>query len=103
MFGPELDRLHEVSYRGDGAAADPQVIETSEGAFDEVAPRRRRRSEVQVPPGVFRIGKPASDRRCLVGGEVVEHGVDLEVTRHMEVDEVEVAQHVDGPLPCLQS
>ena len=48
------------------------------------------------------MGQPVGHRWRLVGGEVVEHHVDLEVLGHVQVDQLEEGQHVLGRVACLR-
>ena len=62
------------------AALDLLVGEQREPALDLVEPGGAGRREMQVIARVS--GEPGFDRRCLVGGVIVEHQMDVEIGRH---------------------
>ena len=49
-----------------------------------------------MPLGACSMRDAHSNRVGLVGGEVVEHDMDLEVRWHVEVGQLEEGEHVDG-------
>ena len=65
----------------------------SEPALNLVDPGRVGRREVQVESGMPE--QPALRRRRLVGAEVVEDEVDLEISRHLSIDAVEELPELD--------
>ena len=84
MLDPLPDVLLE---RGDayvGTTLDLLRGELAEPTFHHVEPRSRGGREVQVEPGMAE--QPTLDLGRLVGGVVVEHEVDGEVSRHLLVD-----------------
>ena len=101
VLGPRLDRFGELRHGVEHATTVPTFGELFEPPLDEVAPRRRRRGEVQMPAGTLRIGEPVGDWWGLVGREAVEHDVELKVFWHVEVDELEEPQHVGGLVTLL--
>ena len=64
-------------------SAQPPVGEQREPALDQVEPPRAGGREVQVPAGLGRMGQPVGDLGRHVGGEVVEHHVDVEAAGHL--------------------
>ena len=89
VLGPDLDGLDEMRDRGEDSSAEPSLSELVEPALDEIQPGRTRGCEVQMPTCALRIRQPLGHRRCLVGREVVEHDVDVEVPSNVQVDELE--------------
>ena len=86
VLGPRLDGLDQVRGRGEDALSKSSFGQFVERAFDEVQPRRRGGREVQVPTCPLGVSQPFGHRRCLVGREVVEHHVKIEVLGDVEVD-----------------
>ena len=71
---PCFDGGDKVIDRAEDATSESALGEKRELPFDEVQPRR--------------------DRLDPVGGEVVEHDIDLEVPWHVEVEQLEEGEHV---------
>jgi len=76
------DRVAEVLDAHEAAAAWPTLGEFAEPAFGEVQPGAGGRGVVKVPAPLAGPLEPADDDGCFVGGEVLEHDVDLQITRH---------------------
>jgi hypothetical protein len=70
-----LDGGDEVGHGRKAAAAQRLAGEDREERLDQVQPRARGRGDVQGDPRV--AGQPGAHRRVLVGGQVVDHHVQL--------------------------
>jgi hypothetical protein len=82
------------------AAAQLAFGELGEPALDEVQPRRAGRREVQLKARMG--GQPALDRRCLVGGVVVEHEVHVELGWHLVVDRLQEPLELERAVTGVQ-
>src|SRR3712207_1630760 len=91
------DRRFEGVDRGEDAAPELAQGEQGEPALDEVEPGGRGRREVQVVAGA--LGQPVPDDARLVGAQVVEHQVHLEVGRDAAVDLIEEGPELLGAMP----
>ena len=76
------------------AALDLLVGEQREPALHLVEPGSAGGREMQVIARVF--SEPGSDRRCLVGGVIVEHQVDVEIGWHGRFDRGQEPAEFDG-------
>jgi hypothetical protein len=70
-----LDRGDEIGHGREITAAQRLPGDDREERLDKVQPRPRGRREVQVHPPV--AGQPGAHRRMSVGGQVVDHHVQL--------------------------
>ena len=86
----------KVVERGEDAMCESGFGEMRVTACNEVQPRRRGWREVQMAAGAFSICEPRSDRLGLVGEEVVEQDMNLEVPWHVEADQLEEGVYVGG-------
>ena len=84
---PLGDRRLELFGRAVGPTPQPFVGELGEPALDEVHPRAVGRREVQVEARVAH--EPAMDLWRLVGRDVVDDEMDVEVVRNAAVDQVQ--------------
>lgn len=66
------------------AVLEPSARQLGEEAFDGVEPRARGRGEMEGPSRI--LFEPCPDRLVLVGGVVVEDGVDRRGGGHRAVD-----------------
>ena len=96
MLCPGLDGGDEVVDRAEDTTGKPAFSEKREPPFNEVQPRQRGWHEVRMPPGAFSMREPRSDPLGLVGEQVVEQDMDLEVAWQVEVDQLEGGAHVGG-------
>lgn len=96
VLGPDLDGVDELTDTGEDPAPQTTFGQLFEPPLDEVRPRRRRRGEMQMPPGPLRMIEPAGDLWSHVSGEVVQDDVDLEVAGDVEIDQLEEGQDVGG-------
>ncbi len=80
VLDPGRDRLDEGADAGEDAATQSPVGQLLEPAFDQVEPGAGGRGEVQVPAGSAWVGQPGGHLGCGVGGQVVQHHVDVQVT-----------------------
>jgi hypothetical protein len=76
-----VDRGLEVDEGAEDAAFEPSPREFGEEALDGVEPGRGGRGEVEGPAGMS--GKPGTHLGMLVGGIVVEDGVDEFARRNL--------------------
>jgi hypothetical protein len=76
------------------SSANQRSTRFNQELLDEVQPGAVGRHEVEREAGV--ATEPALDRRGLVGGGVVEHGMHVEVCRDRGVDQVEEAAELFG-------
>ena len=87
----------EVDDGVEDAAPEPPLGELGEEAFDGIQPGAGCRHEVEGPAGM--AVEPCADLRVLVGGVVVEDGVDVAVGRHRALDGVEEADELLVAMP----
>src|SRR6266849_7310976 len=73
------------------------VSSRNQPALHQIQPRRRRRDEVQVEPGV--LGKPGHNIFVAVGAVVVDDEVDAETLGHLLVDAAQEAQELVVAVP----
>src|ERR1043166_1371970 len=96
MLNPIGDGRFEVGYAGEGTAADALARDLGKQPLDEVEPGRGCRREVQ---GEARVAlEPALNRRCLVGGIVVEDQVQGGVLRYLPVGRLEERHELLGTM-----
>src|SRR5271170_838512 len=82
----------EVGDGSEDAAPEPALREFGEEALDGVEPGARCRREVECPARMG--GEPLMDFRVLVGGVVIEDGVDDLPGRDLGLDGVEKADEL---------
>ena len=93
------DLVHQLAHTTTSAALQCLLAEQSEPAFHLVQPRRVRWREVQM---VARpLGQPALHRNVLVRGVVVQHQMDVQVRRHLLVDQPPEREELLAPVPRL--
>jgi hypothetical protein len=92
-FEVETDCILELA----GASVHPSLellaSQFSEPPLNLVDAGRVGRREVEVESGMSE--QPALRRRRLVGAEVIEDEVDLEISRHLSIDTVEELPELD--------
>src|SRR5215210_9007206 len=88
VLDPRLDGVDQIGDAGEGGAAQTAVGELLEPPLDKVQPTRAGRDEVQVPTGSLGISQPLLHFGGLVGRQVVQDHVYVEVLVHVEVDEL---------------
>ena len=81
------DGVLQFSNRPEDAATDAPSGDGGEEAFDRVEPGCRCRGEVEHPARM--IGQPPLDLGVLVGGVIVEDGVNDLADRHGALDRIE--------------
>lgn len=93
VCGPVVGRGGEF---GDGAGGrvDAFVGKPCEPAFGEVDRGARARGVVEVPPCPGWLGQLQVDSRGLVGAEVVQHLVPVELIGHVALNLLEKPQHI---------
>ena len=110
FFDEAVDGGLEVGDGGEHAALEASACELGEEAFDGVEPGRRGWSEVERPARM--LGQPFAHLGMLVGGIIVDDGVDilgsgdLRVDGAEEADELLVAMGLTSrrkPKPCIPS
>ena len=94
---PVLDRVFEFGDRPVGTASDPFGGEFCEPAFDEVHPGAVGGGEMNVESPVTL--QPALDLGGLVGRDVVDDDVDVEMVGDVAVDQVQELAELDGAMP----
>ena len=82
-----FDGLLELFDRVMIASLDLLLTELGKPALDLIDPRTVGGSKVQVVARPF--GQPATHERCLVGGVVIQHEMNLSVFRHNGIDLVQ--------------
>src|SRR6188472_3056749 len=87
----------EVDQGMEDTALEPTAGEGCEEGLDGVGPRTGGRCEVEGPAGV--TSEPGTDLGVLVGGVVVEDGVDQLAGWHGGLDPVEEADELLVPVP----
>ena len=90
----------KVDDRAEDAAPDALSGEFGEEVFDGVEPGAGGRGEVEDPARV--AGEPGFDLGMLVGGVVVEDGVDQLAGRDLALDGVEEADELLVRCRCMQ-
>lgn len=96
MLGPGLDGLDERVHGAEHCALEAALGQQREPALYLIDPARTGGREMKMPPGSFGVGQPFGHRRRLMGGQVVEHDVDLLILGQVEIDQLEEGQHVGG-------
>jgi hypothetical protein len=95
----EADCILELA----GAPVHPSLellaSQFSKPALHLVDPGRVGRREVQVESGMAE--QPALRRRRIVGAEVIEDEVDLEISRHLRIDAVEELPELDRTVASM--
>jgi len=92
-FGHEaIDGGLEINERVEDAAFEPSAGQGGEEALDGVEPGGRCRREVEDPSGM--TYEPGTDLGLLVGGVVVEDGMDDLTGGHLALDGVEEADQL---------
>ncbi len=75
-----LNRIAELRHARMRASSQSVFGEQAKETLSEVEPRGVCGREVKVEPRS--LGKPAFDRRCLVRGEIVEHDMNVQLSRN---------------------
>ena len=96
---PLFDDVVEVGDAGERAVLEGFAGEDREPAFDEVRPAGAGGREVEVPAALAGLGEPFADGLGLVGGQVVQDDVDVEMARRSAVDVFEEREHVVSGVP----
>ena len=91
-----LDGVAEFADGAEHAVLESPSRQLGEEAFDGVEPRARGRGEVEGPPRM--LLEPCPDRLVLVGGVVVEDGMDRRPGGDRAVDAVEEAHELFVPV-----
>ncbi len=81
----------QIDDRAEDAAFQPPLGELGEEALDGVEPRTRGRREVERPARM--AGEPCTHLEVLMGGVVVDHGMDCVSRRDRGFDTIQEASH----------
>src|SRR5271170_3291854 len=89
LFEEAVDRGLQVGDRSKDAALEPALREGREEALDRVEPGSRCRCEMERPSRM--TFEPSSDVGMLMGGVIVDDGVDRLARRDLLLDDIEEA------------
>ena len=92
LFEEAVDRGLQVCDGSEDAALEPALCESGEEALDRVEPGSGRRREVERPSRV--TFEPSANVGMLVGGVVVDDGVDRLPRRDPFFDDIEEADEL---------
>ena len=92
LFEEAVDRGLQVGDGAEDAALEPALCERGEEALDRVEPGSGRRREVERPSRI--AFEPSADIGMLVGGVVVDDGVDRLPRRNLSFDDIEEADEL---------
>ena len=93
-----VDRGLEIDQRVEGAALQPPPGERGEEALDRIGPGAGGGHEMKRPARV--PGEPGTHLGVLVGGIIVEDGVDQLAGRHGGLNPIEKADELLVAVPC---
>ena len=89
LFEEAVDRGLQLGDGSEDAALEPALCESGEEALDRVEPGSGRRREVERPSRI--AFEPSANVGMLVGGVVVDDGVDRLARRNLLFDDIEEA------------
>ena len=92
--GPVFYGVVELGDGGEGPSFEGFAGEYGEPGLDEVGPACAGGGEVEVPAFAVGVFEPFADGFGLVGGQVVQDDVDVEVAGGVQVDPLEEREHV---------
>src|ERR1700728_3527007 len=92
LFEEAVDRGLQVDDRAKDAALEPALCEGGEEAFDRVEPGGRCRREMERPSRM--AFEPSADVGMIMGGVVVDDGVDRLSRRNLFLDDLEEANEL---------
>ena len=92
MLREIVDGLLQLGHVAERGPLDRSLGDQTEPALHLTQPGGIGRGEVQVVPGTS--GQPSLDLRMFVGRIVVNHQVDLQIGRHLPVDQSQESQEV---------
>src|SRR5271168_4021076 len=92
LFEEAVDRGLQVCDGSEDAALEPALCESGEEALDRVEPGSGRRREVECPSRI--AFEPSADIGMLMGGVVVDDGVDRLARRNLSFDDIEEADEL---------
>ena len=92
LFEEAVDRGLQIGDGPEDASLEPALCESGEEALDRVEPGSGRRREVECPSRI--AFEPSADIGMLVGGVVVDDGVDRLPRRNLSFDDIEEADEL---------
>src|SRR5271154_2058241 len=92
LFEEAVDRGLQIRDGPEDAALEPALCERGEEALDRVEPGSGRRREVERPSRI--AFEPSADIGMLMGGVVVDDGVDRLARRNLSFDDIEEADEL---------
>ena len=91
-----MDRSLQVLGAGERPALQPTSAQNGEPALHEIEPRRARRREVEVEPGMLQ--QPVVDQLGLVRLQVVEHEMHLQIACDAAPDLIQEGAELDAAM-----